>query len=203
MKKLTGKQLALCALIVAVYDIVFFVLHLSYGVSYAMVSFVGIIVQLLLALAMCRDKNDGFVSAMVLLFCITEIILPILRSVAGGYFTSFALTIILNLVSPCVLIAGLFVRRKPGKGEAVSKVWFIPAVLYLVLHIQGIGIGLLFGILNYLVLGYWLWYELDVGHVQAVNNKVNDQIAYFDDLLHRGIITQEEHDEKIRQLRNN
>ena len=39
--------------------------------------------KMLLTLAMCHDKNDGFVSAMVLLFCITEIILPILRSVAG------------------------------------------------------------------------------------------------------------------------
>ena len=93
--------------------------------------------------------------------------------------------------------------------------WFAPAVLYLLCSLSGLisaiqeleyNIYYLVSDIVYtfafIILGYW-FVKRDSDHAEEekINSVVKGkQIAYFDDLLSRGVITKEEYDSKVNEI---
>ena len=214
MEKITGKHLALGAWIVAAAMLFLNVRsivslskegELSYYIPYIISMVLAVVLQCVLGYAMYREKNDRFTVFVVLLYCFVDIMLPVLRNLRSLAFV--IKNIVPGLIPPCVLIAGLFLRRKADLGTKIQKNWFVPAVVYLVVAIargSGIRLGTIIYTVNYLILGFWLWSYLDVRNRAGRAQETKEgQRAYFEDLLKRGVISQQEYDEKIKHLGEN
>lgn len=214
MGKITGKHLALGAWIVAAVLLFINVRSivslgkegvLSNYIPYIISMVLVIVLQCVLGYAMYREKNDRFTVFVVLLYCFVDIMLPVLRN-----FRSLAFVIkniVPGLIAPCVLIAGLFLRRKADRGTKIQKIWFVPAVVYLVVAIargSGIRLATITYTVNYLILGFWLWSYLSVRNRAGWAHEAKDgQLAYLEDLLKCGAITPQEYAEKIKHLSKN
>lgn len=222
MKKITGKHLAIATWIIAVIELMIYfpriisILGNPYYVDilYIISSILIIVLQCILGFSMYRERNDGVTVFVVLLYCFVDILFPIIMNSFIGFSLMMIVSLVLALVPDCVLIIGLFARRKSNNVSVFSKIWFVPAVIHLACTLlSNILInGYLFNgmtsiavsVVNFLILGYWLWSYLNYLTVKTDNDFAqatkNGQIAYFDDLLKRGVISQQEYDEKISQL---
>ncbi|MBQ7500444.1 MAG: SHOCT domain-containing protein [Clostridia bacterium] len=141
--------------------------------------------------AMFRDKNDTVTAVIVVVY------------------------LILNASIPTIVLAVLVLCRRFVKNLAfIQKLWFVPALLGVLLGIitltrigsyygtGGLGIIVLQALISsviYLILGYWLIKVLDVVHKDTLVKQ--NQTSYLDDLLARGIITQEEYNEKVNKIK--
>lgn len=207
MKKFTGKQLAIVVWVIAILRLIInyksLINTISDGLNFDSllwgISIIfGIVVQIIIGYAMFIEKNNIFTVITVLLFCLSDIFIPIARNLP--YWNQMGVSIIIksfiHLIPACILIVGLFLRRKSEKAASIiSKYWFVPAVLELLCILLSGSISIssiVIGTVNYLVLGYWILYWL-----KAYTDK-----AYYDNLLNNGIISQEEHDLKIGEITN-
>lgn len=172
MKKLTGKHLAIGTWLIAAISLYLYAKFiigraqdgdLYFNISYVINIILIVVPQCILGLAMYREKNDRFTVFVVLLYCFVNILLPVVRNLR--YLSYVDKFIVFTLIPDCVLIFGLFFRRKSDNGSKITKIWFVPAAVQLVCSIiigDGFGIGTVVDVANSLILGYWLWNFLNV-----------------------------------------
>lgn len=211
MNQSINKKLAIIEWILAVVTLavyVYLIYDFGFSSSYLM-TLVGVIVMVFVGFAMNRGKNDKFTLVMIILLAITNMSIPILvlfvmllisRKSSEKRHNMQRVWFVPTIVAAvCSVIS--FILMSTTVSRYFDYLMYNSPSSYSSMHTKFVFatiVSIVISIVHVCVLSIWLLKELDV-NIKDEGNK-QARIAYFDDLLQRGVITQSEYDKSINDV---
>ena len=150
---------------------------------------IGFVMMFVLGIAVMRGVNDKMTLVVVAIFAIVNL------SIAMG-----------------ILVILLLIRRFSKNKTFTKNIWFLPGIIqtvFAVINLINYGVftftlkyliiylsSYLATVALYFILGYWLL------KMMKYETSAEATIAYYDDLLARGVISAEEYESKTSALKN-